>query len=45
LALEAFYSPLYVDRPVRDDEPGAPAHVDSRNDSLFNLRAMFSYVF
>ena len=44
LALEAFYSPLEVDRPVRDDDDAAP-RVDSRNDALFNLRAMFSYVF
>ena len=44
LALEAFYSPLSVDRPVLDEEPGAPS-VESRNDALFNLRAMFSYAF
>ena len=44
IALEAFYSPLDVDRPVRDGDPGPP-RVEPRNDSLFNLRAMLTYVF
>ena len=44
LAVEAFYSPLDVDRPVFDEDSGDPS-VESRNDALFNLRAMFSYVF
>jgi hypothetical protein len=44
LSLEAFYSPLDVNRPVLDEDSGSP-RVESRNDALFNLRAMFSYVF
>jgi len=44
LAFEAFYSPLNVDRPVFDDD-GFEIGIDSRNDALFNLRAMFTYVF
>jgi hypothetical protein len=44
LAVEAFYSPLEVDRPQFDDD-GVEIGVDSRNDALFNLRAMFSYAF
>jgi polyisoprenoid-binding protein YceI len=43
LAVEAFYSPLEVDRPQFDDD-GVEIGVDSRNDALFNLRAMFSYM-
>lgn len=42
LAVEAFYSPLEVDRPSRNGESTV---IESRNDGLFNLRAMFSYVF
>jgi hypothetical protein len=44
LSFEAFYSPLAVDRPVFDDQ-GIQVGVDSRNDALFNLRAMLSYAF
>jgi hypothetical protein len=44
LGLEAYYSPLNVDRPVFDDG-GAAIGVDSRNDELLNLRAMISYRF
>lgn len=44
MALEAFYSPLAVTRPVRDDDDGT-VRFESRNDALFNLRAMISYVF
>jgi hypothetical protein len=32
------------DRPVLDEESGTLS-VESRNDALFNLRAMFSYAF
>jgi hypothetical protein len=44
LAVEALYSPLAVDRVVIDDGEGNKA-VEPRNDALFNLRAMLSYVF
>lgn len=44
LAFEVFYSPLDVDRPVFDDD-GFETGIDSRNDALFNLRAMFSFAF
>jgi hypothetical protein len=44
LAFELFYSPLDVDRPVFDDD-GFEIGIDSRNDALFNVRAMFSYSF
>jgi hypothetical protein len=42
LAVEAFYSPLEVDRPLRNGESTV---IESRNDGLLNVRAMFSYVF
>jgi hypothetical protein len=44
LAFELFYSPLDVDRPVFDDD-GFEIGIESRNDALFNIRAMFTYVF
>jgi hypothetical protein len=44
LAFELFYSPLDVDRPVFDDD-GFEIGIDSRNDALFNVRAMVAYVF
>lgn len=42
LGVQAFYSPLSVDRPILDVE-GIPMGIDSQNDDLFNLRVMVGF--